>query len=423
MKIDTKKLPKSQLEITFELTADEFKEHTKHALEHLKNHIKVDGFRQGNVPLKIVEEKVGPETLHMEAGDHAVKHVYYDYITQNKLEVIGEPEIQIVKIAKGSEFIFKVKITILPDVDLPNYKEIASKIKSKEISVDEKEVEDSINYLQRTRAKFFQQDKVAEKGDFIDIEYSAPEIENGKIIKDKFILGEGGMIKSFEENIIGMKAGQEKEFEVDFPQNSTRSDLSGKKITFKVKIISVQKMELPELNDEFAKTLGAFDTLVSLKENIKTGIIAEKTEEEKQRKRGEILEKIAEKSNLELPEKLVEREQESLFENMKDNINQRFKITFEQYLSSVKKTEQEIKETFKKEAEKRLKSFLVLRQIGKVENVQVDDKELEKETQKILATYRKEDVANIDIEQLKEYTKGVVFNEKIFQVLEKLSQK
>jgi len=419
MKVETKKLPKSQLELIFELSAEEFKEHMNHSLEHLKHHVKADGFRQGKVPLKIVEEKIGEQNLLMEAGDHAVKHVYFDYIAEQKLEPIGEPEVAIEKIAKGSEFVFKAKITVLPDVELPDYKEIASKVKAKEISVDEKEVQDAINYLQKTRAKFSQQDKQAEKSDFVEIEYSAPEIENGKLIKDKFILGEGGLIKDFEDGIMGMKSGEEKELKVKFPDNAIRKDMDSKEVSFKIKMLSVQKMELPEVNDDFAKTLGAFDSLVVFKEEIKKNIIAEKTEEEKQRKRGEIWEKIAEKTKVELPEKLVEYEKERLFEDMKNQIANNFKISFEEYLATVKKTEAEIKDTFKLQAEKRLKSFLVLKEIGKQENLQVDEKELEEETKKAMAMYTKEQLAKIDMDQLKEYTKGVVFNEKVFQILEK----
>ena len=276
MKAEIKKLPKSQIEITFELTAEEFLNHTEHALEHLKEHVKVDGFRKGNVPLKIVEETVGVENLLMEAGDHAVKHVYHDYIIENKLEPLGEPEVQIIKIAKGSPMEFKAKITVLPDIELPNYQELASKIKVKEVSVDENEVLDALNYLQKTRAKFSAEDKPAEKKDFVEIEYSSSEIDSGKLIKDKFVLGEGGLIKDFEDSVLGMKAGEEKEAKVKFPENSTRNDLAGKEIIFKIKVISVQKMELPEINDDFAKTLGAFDTLVTLKESVKSGIHHEK---------------------------------------------------------------------------------------------------------------------------------------------------
>lgn len=422
MKVEQKKLPKSQIEITFELTAEEFNHHTEHALEHLKEHVKVDGFRKGNVPLKMVEETVGVENLLMEAGDHAVKHVWHDYVLENKIEPIGEPEVSIIKIAKGSEFIFKATVTVLPEIELPNYQELASKIKGKEISVDEKEVTEALEYLQKTRATFTTQDKAAEKKDFVEIDYSSPEIENNKLIKDKFVLGEGGLIKDFEDSVIGMKAGEEKEAKVKFPENATRKDLAGKEFTFKIKVISVQKMEVPEINDEFAKMLGAFDTLVALKESVKTGIHHEKTEEEKQRKRGEILDLISEKSNFEIPEKLVEYEEQRLFEDLKNNVNQNFKISFEQYLATIKKTEEELKKTFAKEAEKRIKSFLILREVGKKENIEVSDQEMQEEMQKALTTYTKEQVDKIDIEQLKEYTKGVIYNEKVFQKLESFSK-
>ncbi len=436
MKTEIKKLPKSEIEIEFELTEKEFQEHFEHALEHLKHHVKVDGFRQGQAPAKMVEDKLKPEMLLMEAGDHAVKHVYTNYIIDNKLEPIGEPEVQITKIAKNNPFLFKVKITVLPDIDLPNYKEIASHIKGKGISVEPHEVEEALNYLQKTRAKFTEKnpsspDGSSGRGDFIEIVYEMKEAAPqggaslaplGREIKDRFILGEGGFMQGFENGLMGMKAGEEKKIIVKFPENAPRKDLAGKDAEFLVKMISVQKMELPEINDEFAKQLGAFDTLVALKESLNSGITLEKTEAEKQRKRGEILTKISEKANFEMPEKLVEYEQERLFEDMKNQISQNVKISFEEYLASIKKTEGELKETFKKEAEKRIKSFLVLRQIGKQENIKIEDKEIEEEMNKNIKNYSKEELKKIDINQLKEYTKDVIHNEKVFQLLENLSQ-
>ena len=180
-------------------------------------------------------------------------------------------------------------------------------------------------------------------------------------------------------------------------------------------------MELPEINDEFAKTLGAFDTLTSLKESLKSGITIEKTEAEKQRKRSEILEKISEKANFEMPEKLVEYEQERLFEDMKNQISQNVKISFEEYLASIKKTKEELKETFKKEAEKRIKSFLVLRQIGKQENIKVSEEEINEEIKKVMKNPFDAAQGKIDINQLKEYTKDVIHNEKVFHLLENFS--
>ena len=438
MKAEQRKLPKSQIEIEFELTAEEFQEHFKHALEHLKHHVKVDGFRAGKAPSSMVEDKIKPEALLMETGDHAVSHVYTDYIRENKLEPIGNPEVSIIKIAKGNPFIFKAKITVLPDVELPDYKEIASKIKVKEISVKEEEVQDALNYLQKTRAKFTAKDPATGAGlkDFVEITYQSKDLENNKEAKDRFILGEGGMIKDFEENLVGMKAGEEREFSVIFPENSMRKDLAGKDIVFHVKMVSVQKMELPEINDEFAKQLGAFDsspfakgervdTLVALKAGMKEGMTLEKQEEEKQRNRGEILEKIAEKSKFspfggsaaggEIPEILIEQEQQRLLQDLKNKIVQTTKASFEEYLAAVKQTEEQIKETYQKEAEKRIRNFLVLRELGKKEGIEVTDAEVEEEVKKIQKS-------EFDISQLKEYTKGVIQNEKIFQVLENFSK-
>ena len=422
MKTTQKKLPKSQIELEFELTEEEFKKYVQTALEHLKKHVKVDGFREGKAPASMVEDKLKPEALLMEAGDLAVRESYLNYVKEQKMEPVGNPEISITKIAQGSEFVFKAVITILPDVELPDYKEIASKIKSNEISVTDEEVLDSLNYLQKTRAKFTLKNAGAEKKDFVNITYQNKDINEGKVVQDKFILGEGGFMAGFEDAIVGMKDGEEKEINVKFPENSPRKDLAGKEALFKVKVISVQKMEVPEINDEFAKQMGAFDTLVALKESVKIGITTEKTEAEKQRKRGEILEKIAEKSKFEMPEAMVEHEKERLLEDLKKKISHQIKISFEEYLASIKKTEAEIKETYQKEAEKRLKGFLILRQIGINEKVEVSDAELDEEIEKSMKSYNLEHAghnhAKIDKEQLKEYAKGVLFNEKVFKLLE-----
>ena len=422
MKTTQKKLPKTQLEIEFELTAEEFQKHVDHALLHLKEHVKIDGFRQGQVPLNMVKERIGQESLLMEAGDMAVNDVYSKYIIENKLEPIGQPEIQILKIAEGNPFLFKVTITVLPEIKLPDYKEIASHIKAKEVSVADTELEDTLNYLQKSRAKFTTENRPAEKKDFVEIEYQSKDINNNEIIKDRFVLGDGGLMKGFEDEIVGIKAGQEKEISVKFPDNAPKKDLAGKDIVFKIKMLSVQKMELPEINDEFAKQLGGFDNLTTLKNNIKEGLTAEKIEAEKHRQRMEILEKIAEKIDFEMPEKLVISEQQRLLDDLKNNISSKFKISFEEYLASIKQTEEEIKKTFTKEAEKRIKNFLVLREIGNKEGIEVTEAEIEEEVSKTAKNYSKEQLEKIDIDQFKEYTKDIIYNEKVFQKLESFTK-
>jgi len=422
MKTSLKKLPKSQIEIEFELTAEEFKKHVDHAILHLQEHVRVDGFRPGQAPPKIVEEKIGKESILMEAGDLAVKESYSRFIAENKLEPIGEPDVKVTKIAQGSPFLFKVKVFILPEVNLPDYKKIAQQIKKQEISVKPEDIEDTLNYLRKSRAKFSQLDKPAAEKDFVEIEYKSKDINNGKEIKDEFILGEGNLVPGFEKNIAGMKAGEKKEFSVKFQENSQIKNLAGKDVVFKVKMITVQKVELPEINDDFAKNLGKFENLDALKKNINEGIRIEKEAQEKQRQRNEIMERISEKLKIEIPEVLINLEKERSFNNFKERISHNFKISFEEYLASIKKDEKELKESFLKEAEKKMKNFLILREIGRRENVSVGENEIEEEINKTIKNYPVEIAKKIDINELKEYTKGAIFNEKVFEKLESFSK-
>ncbi len=421
MKTEIKKLGKSEIELLFEMPAEDFAKYIDKALEHLKSHMKMDGFRKGQVPKEMVEKKMGVENLLMEAGDLAVKAAYTNYVKENNLEPVSEPNVEIKKIAKGSPFEFVVTVAVLPELPLPDYKEISSKIKGNEVSVDEKEIQETLEYLQKSRAKFTDETTGAENKNYVKIEYQSESINGGKPVKDMFILGEGAFLSDFEKNLLGMKMGEEKEFTAKFPENTPNS-MAGKSGNFKVKMLAVQTMELPEINDEFAKGLGMFDSLVALKNNLKEGITSEKRETEKQRKRGELLTKIAEKITFELPEKMVQHEQERLFEDMKHHVSRQFNMTLEQYLQNVKKTEAEVKASYQLEAEKRIKDFLVLRQIGKAERIEVTKEELEEEVNRELKKYPPEQADKVDIGRLKEYSKSAVFNEKVFNLLETFSK-
>ncbi len=428
MKTNIKKLPKSQLEIEFEILSEEFDKFIDRALLHLQEHIKVDGFRQGQVPRKIIEEKVGEESLLMEAGDLAVKDSYSKFISENNIEPISQPEVQILKVAKNNPFLFKIKITILPEINLPDYKKIASQTKKNKVAVDEKEVEDTLIFIQKSKAKFSVVQRSSQEKDFIEIEYESPQLSpspllvansnDKKRIKDKFILGEGGLVKGFEDNLIGMKSDEEKEFSITFPKDYAKKDLADKEVNFKVKMLSVQKAELPEINDDFARSLGNFANLDLLKQNIKKGLTEEKEIQEKQRQRSEILEKISQKTNLEIPAVLVESEKERLLNDLKEKISKNLKISFADYLASVKKTEEDIKNSFYKEAEKKTRNFLLLREIGKKEEILVEDSEVKQELNKTIKNYPLDVAKKIDIDELKEYIKGVIYNEKVFQKLE-----
>jgi len=275
-----------------------------------------------------------------------------------------------------------------------------------------------------SRAKFSQIERAAQKGDFIELEYSSPQIENGKIQKDGFFLGQGYLIPGFEEKLEGMVAGEEKSFSLRFPETHSQENLAGKEINFKTKMLSVQKVELPQIDDQFAKSLGNFENLNSLKENITKGLKMEKEIKESQRIRQEILDKIAEKISWEIPEILIETEKNRMLEDLKINVRQKLQISFEEYFKKINKSEKEILESFQQDAEKMVKSPLILKEIAKKENIEAKEDEIKEKVNQALGSYPDPEKAQkeVDPERLKLYIEERIKNEKTLQFLESFSK-
>jgi trigger factor len=461
MKLTITKLPACWLELEIEIPAEEFKNFFEKAVLEAGRDLEVQGFRKGKAPKSLVEEKIGSEQILIKAAEMAVEENYCKAVLENSLEVISQPEIKIQKLAKGDSFIFSAKVAVLPEIELPDYKSIAAKAERREVLVEEEEVEDALKWLQKSRAKFTLKNEPAQKGDFVEIEYHSPQIKSAggqDKINDGFILGQGRFLPGFEENLIGMKAGQTKEnialivpggkFNNKSVQNLGPSVQTGreglKEIFVNVKMKSVQDIELPEINDRFAQSLGKFEKLDDLKKNIKEGLKLEKEQAESQRLREEILEVISRKTKCELPSVLIEREQSQMLENVKKNVLQKVKISWEQYLQNyfserveketkpaegeisewVKKREREILDSFRSRAEQNVKKLLIIREISKRENIEVSDGEVLEEVSRILRFYSSPEEARkdlgVDPEELKRYTKERLKNEKTFAFLESL---
>lgn len=295
---------------------------------------------------------------------------------------------------------------VLPEIELPDYRKIASEVKRKKIFVEEKEIENVLNWLQRSRAKFTLKNQPAQKGDFVEIEYWLDQLTIDSPQRDAFILGEGRFIAGFEEELIGMKAGEEKA-EIVLKKE-------GKDIKIRLKVKSVQNVEFPEINDQFAQNLGKFENLDAFKKSIREGLNLEKAKSESIRIRNEILEKISQALNFKIPEVLVEQEKKGMLEDLKKNVSENLKMEFNQYLNKIRKQEKEILDSLLDQAKKRVKNFLILREIGKKEKIEVSEQELKEEVNKI---------KELDPERLKEYTKEAIRTEKIFQLLENLTPK
>jgi trigger factor len=422
MEFSVQKLSESKTELKIELLKEEFDNFLEKAILNLGKDFEIDGFRKGKAPKEIIKEKIGDFKILEEAANLAINESYFKAINQleEKIEIISQPKIEILKMAVGNPFIFKAIIETLPEIKVPDYKKIASQIKKKEIIVEEKEIGEAINWIQRSRAKLTLKKEPAQFGDFVEIEFQSPQIEGGQNKKDGFILGQGHFIPGFEENLIGITEGKEKEFSLKFPENHLQKELVGKKVKFKVKMNSVQNVELPEITDDWAKNLGNFENLTALKANIEEGIKKEKEMEESLRIRQEILEKIAENSEFKIPESLIDLEKNRILNNLKNKVSETFKIPFEDYLNKINRTEKNLVGLFAKEAQKNAKEFLILREISKREKIEASKKEIENGINKILKNLPMEKTKELDPDKLKIYIKDEIEKEKTLKLLESL---
>lgn len=436
MKTKIEKLPKSEIEIEIEVSAEEFQPFVDKVTNDFSKNLKIDGFREGKVPEEIIEKEIDKDKIFREAKERAIKDKYLQAISENNIEPVSSPEITILKLVPGNPLIFKARFPILPEVHLPDYKKIASSCKKREIQVKEEEIEKALSDLQRSRAKFSQISRPAKTGDFVEIEFSSPQLEMGQSQKDGFLLGQGHLIPGFEEKLEGMAAGEEKNFSLKFPEKHFQRNLANQEINFKVKMESVKLMELPEVNDQFTKSLGNFENLSSLKQNIKEGLRLEKEILEKQRIREKILREINNNINLDIPEALIEAEKNRQLEILKANVTSQLKISFEEYLKRTNKSEEELKNSFP--AKEGIQNFLILREISKSEGIKVSEKEIESEINKMLKRYpgkekadnelahqnfEKQNLGGLDPAKLKSYYEEAIRNEKTLQFLENFIQK
>ena len=426
MNVIKKDLPKSMAEITVTVAGNEMNGYFEQAAANLSQNIKISGLRCGKAPIDTVEKKVGSQELFNEAAGIAVRRTLPKVLMEHKIDSLGIPDIKILKIAKGNDFEYKAEIAVLPKVLLPDYKKIVSGVKKQKTEISDKEISDALMFLRKSRASFVQIGRGAVKGDRVNIDFSAVdeqgvEIKNGEQKNQPLIIGDSLFIGDFEENLIGLKSGDCKEFQVKFPEDYYDKEISGKTVNFKVKVNLVEEIILPEEKDDFAESLGKFDGLESLKKSIREGLILEKELREQERWAREALRKIADKSEMDIPEILVNSELERVLDNLKANVAQTG-LRFEDYLGHIKKTVDDLKKDNRKEAENSVKVNLVLKNIGDKENIEVSEKEAEERLNtELLKHYKSIDEARkkIDLPRLKDYYYGIIRNEKVIGLLKK----
>ena len=425
MKNTIKDLPKSQKEISVEISIEEMEKYMNQALDKLSKNIKLDGFRDGKVPKGVAEKQLGDVAIFEEASQLAIQNSYFEIIKENKLNPLGQPKAEITKAAPGNPLEYKIVISVIPEVKLGDYKTVSGKVEIKKI--DDEMVEQKIKTLQKKKASYITKNESAEKGDRVEINFETRvdgvKLEGGESKNHPLVLGQGNFIPGFEDKIIGMKKDEEKEFDLVFPENY-KKDLAGKKASFKVKINLVQKVNLPEINDEFAKGLGKFENLEGLKKNIKKGMTIEEEGKAREKFRVELVDQVVEKTTVELPEIMIESELDNMINEFKNNITQTG-IEFDEYLKNVNTNLEKLKTEWQPMAEKRTKTGLVMREISLREEIKISDEEIEKRVNETLKLYPNEEELrkNMDLEKFKDHITSVLMNEKVFEILEKIAEK
>ena len=424
MKYTIKKLPKSQVEIHVSVPEDEFSVFQEKALGQLAEKVHIEGFRAGKAPAGLVKDKIGVGEVNARAAEAAIEKHYKEILEKERLDIIGHPDAKIEKADPSLEY--SITASFFPEVKLPDYKEIAKKnLKDrKKVIVEEKDIHDALTYIRESRASFVTVTRAAEKGDRVEVDFLVTDngvpIEGGTSHNHPFILGEGRFVPGFEEEVVGMKEKEEKKFSLTMPKDYP-NNLGGKKLDFLVTVKLVQQKNLPELNDNFVKGVGKFETVTELTESIRGGILQEKEEKERQRIDMKIAEEVAQKSNIDIPNILIESELDKMLREMKAGI-EKMGMEFTKYLEHLKKTESDLRKEWVADAEKRVGVALVLRTIANTEHIEPTKEEIEIKANHSLEHFKEDgyDVTKIDTRALEDYSRSILRNEKVFEFLEKL---
>lgn len=427
------KLPKSEIEIQVSIPFSAFEPYIKRAAVLISEQMDIEGFRRGKAPYDVVKTKVGEAAMYERAADLAVRKTYPELLARlgEKGElspanpVIGGPEITVTKLAPGNPLEYKVRVAVLPAVALPDYKSIARRMRpdKKEQTVSDEEIHKAVEWLRESRASLITVDRPARKGDRVEADFTirsdGVKIADGESRNHPFTLGQGRFIPGFEEALEGMKKDEEKHFSLTVPVQWRDPAFAGKVLEISAVMKLVQERTLPELTNEFAKGTGGFPSLDAMKENVRRGILTEKTEKETQRIRGALIAAIADEAKMDVPSVLIDAEVEKMANELRHGIGE-MGMPWPDYLLHIKKTEEELKKEWRTEGEHRVRIALVLREIGIKEQIEPAEEELAARERKILSDVRT--VSNperaIDHVELREYARGILKNEKVFELLE-----
>ncbi|MGV3487955.1 MAG: trigger factor [Tuberibacillus sp.] len=385
--------------LTFEVDAESFYKALDQAFKKVVKQVNIPGFRKGKVPRMIFEQRFGVESLYQDAVDILLPEAYSKAIDETGIFPVDQPNIDIEKIEKGSEVVFKAEVTVKPEVKLGEYKGL--KMEAQDVEVTDEDVHEQLRLLQERYAELaVKEDGAIESGDTAVIDFEGfldgTPFEGGKGENYSLEIGSNSFIPGFEDQLIGLKAGEEKEIEVTFPEDYHAEELKGKPATFKVKVHEIKVKQLPELDDEFAKDVDEeVETLDQLKEKIKNQLKEQKESTALNNKRDAVVEQAAENAEMDIPDAMIEREIDRMVREVEQQMASQG-ITMDMYYQFSGTDENGLREQLKDNAEKRVRANLTLEAIADAENIEVTDEEVEKDLQETADNFK------MPVEQVKQ---------------------
>ncbi len=398
MSVKFEKLEGNQGVLTVEVDAAKVNEGLDAAFKKVVTKVNVPGFRKGKMPRAMFEKRFGVESLYQDAIDILLPEAYANAVEESGIDPVDRPEIDVEQIEKGKSFIFKATVTVKPEVKLGEYKGL--EVEKVETEVTDEDVANELKTLQERQAELVvKEDGKAENGDTVVMDFEGfvdgEAFEGGKAENYSLELGSGQFIPGFEEQLVGLAAGEEKDVEVSFPEEYHATELAGKPAVFKVKLHEVKGKELPELDDEFAKDVDEeVETLDALKEKIKNRLVDSKKHEAEHHVRDTVVDKAAANAEIDLPAVMIDTEVDRMMQEFEQRL-QTQGMNLELYFQFSGQDENALREQMKEEGEKRVRVSLTLEAIAAAENLEVSEEDVDAELNKMAEMY------NMTVENIK----------------------
>ncbi|MBO5413087.1 MAG: trigger factor [Clostridia bacterium] len=420
MSVKVEKTDKTnEVKLEFTVEAAKFEEAIQTVYKKSAKYFKIPGFRNGKAPFKMVEKMYGIQIFYEDAFNEVASKVYEEGIKEAGVEVVSKPEIDITQIEAGKDLIFTAVVQTKPEVELGKYKGI--EIKKHEYTVSDEDVEHELGHMAEKNARIVTvEDRPVENNDITVIDFEGfvdgKAFEGGKAENYELTIGSNSFIPGFENQIIGMKIDEERDIKVKFPEEYFSKELAGKDATFKIKLHEIKKKEMPEINDELAKDISEFDTIDELKKSIRESKEKQNETQAKYETEDDAIETVCENAKVEIPSGMIETEIENMEKDMESRLSYQG-MKLDDYLQMIGKTREQFKEEYKPQAEKQVKTRLVLEAIANDAKIEVTEEEIQAKIAEMAKMYGQKEEEVKNNEHLRNYVKENLKTEKTIEFI------